>query len=70
MISLSIGAKSQSLTRSIEQCRDNLQTGIQHYRELADKIIAPHREAFVKALEGFQAELTQINRLAPIAVAV
>ena len=59
-----------SLTRSIEQCRDNLQSGIQHYRELADKIIVPHREAFVKALEGFQAELVQINRLAPIAVAV
>ncbi len=59
-----------SLTRSIGQCRENLQTGIQHYRELAKEIVAPHREAFVKALEGFQRDLNQLNQLAPIAVAV
>jgi hypothetical protein len=59
-----------SLTRSIGQCFENLQTGIQHYRELAQAIVAPHREAFIKALEVFQAELNQLNQQAPIAVAV
>jgi hypothetical protein len=59
-----------SLTRSIGQCRENLQEGIQHYFALAEKIVAPHRETFVKALEGFQLDLNKLNQLAPIAVAV
>lgn len=59
-----------SLTRAIGQSRDNLQSGIQHYRDLAQEIVAPHREAFIKALEVFQADLNQLNQLAPIAVAV
>jgi len=59
-----------SLTRSIAQCRENLQEGIQHYRELAKEIVAPHREAFVRALEVFQADLNKINQLTPIAIAV
>jgi hypothetical protein len=59
-----------SLTRSIGQCFENLQEGIQHYRELAQEIVAPHREAFIKSLEVFQADLNQLNRQSPIAVAV
>jgi len=33
---------------------------VQHYRELAGKIVAPHRAAFVKRLESLQQELAEL----------
>jgi hypothetical protein len=51
---------SDLLVRTITECRDNLQRGIQHYRELAAKLMAPHRDAFVKRLESLQQELAEL----------
>ncbi|MBU0742627.1 hypothetical protein KKG45_09030 [bacterium] len=51
---------SDRLARTIAECRDNLQRGVQHYRELAGKLVAPHREVFVKQLECLQRELAEL----------
>ena len=52
---------SDRMARTIEMCRDNLQQGIEHYRGLADKIVAPRREAFVEKLESLRRELAELE---------
>ena len=51
---------SERLAKAIAECRDNLQRGVQHYRELAGKIVAPRRAAFVKRLESLQQDLAEL----------
>ncbi len=51
---------SDRMAKTIAECRDNLQRGVQHYRELAGKFVTPHREAFLKRLESLQEELTEL----------
>ncbi len=53
------------LAKTIAECRDNLQGGVQHYRELAGRIVAAKREAFERKLEALQLELAE---LAPVRV--
>jgi len=47
----------EKLARQVAECRENLAAGVAHYRELADRIVAPQRAAFVARLESLQAEL-------------
>jgi len=51
---------SDRMARTITECRDNLQQGVQHYKEVAGKIMAPRREAFVSKLESLQRELAEL----------
>lgn len=53
-------APTDRLARAIGEYRENLQRGVQHYRDLAGKIVAPHREAFVNRLGSIQAEITEL----------
>ena len=53
-------APSERLAKTITECRDNLQRGVQHYRELAGKVVAPRRAAFVSRLENLQQELAEL----------
>ena len=64
---------SSNLARRIEQCQENLEAGIQHYRELAERLVAPSRERFRGRLEELQAELQELmggGTLQPVKVAV
>ena len=51
---------SDRLAKTIAECRDNLQRGVQHYRALADKIVASQRESFATRLETLKQELTDL----------
>jgi hypothetical protein len=51
---------SEKLARSIAECRDNLLQGVQHYRELAGRLVAPRRAVFTSRLEKLQQELKEL----------
>jgi hypothetical protein len=51
---------SDRLARSITECRENLQHGVDHYREVAGKLMAPHRQAFTARLARMQQELAEL----------
>ena len=53
---------TERMAKAIAECRDNLQRGVQHYRELAGQFVAPYREAFVNQLESLQGELAEMVR--------
>ncbi len=50
----------EKLARTIAECRENLEQGVAHYRELAGRIVAPHRAAFQRRLQDLQAELADL----------
>ena len=51
---------SDRLAKTISDCRENLERGMDHYRELAGSIVEQNREAFVKKLESIQKEFTEM----------
>ena len=53
-------APSDRLAKAIGDCRENLQQGVQHYRELAGEMVATRRAAFRERLEGLQRELAEL----------
>ena len=50
-------AADTAAARALAACRDNLLAGIRHYRELAGRLAAPRREAFLRRLEELRREL-------------
>jgi hypothetical protein len=54
-------APTESGARAIAACRDNLLQGIQHYRDLAAKIVAHRRDAFLARLEILHGELAELT---------
>ena len=53
---------SERLGKAIAECRENLQGGLQHYRDLVGQIVAPQRAAFSARLESLQQEMTVLVR--------
>jgi hypothetical protein len=51
----------EKLARTIAECRANLEHGVAHYHELAGRIVAPHRKAFVQRLQRLEAELESLD---------
>ncbi|MDA0667721.1 MAG: hypothetical protein O3A95_06975 [Planctomycetota bacterium] len=51
---------SDRLAKTISECKENLERGIDHYRELAGSIVEQNREAFVKKLESIQKEFSEM----------
>ncbi|MFO7653578.1 MAG: hypothetical protein R6X25_07115 [Candidatus Krumholzibacteriia bacterium] len=51
---------SDRLARTIAECRENLRSGVQYYRELANTFTAPYRERFLERLQILQDELTAV----------
>jgi hypothetical protein len=50
----------EKLARTIGECRENLEQGVAHYRELAGRIVEPHRTAFQHRLHALQGELASL----------
>jgi len=61
---------SDRLAKSIQDCRENLENGFEHYRELASSIVAQNREAFVKRLEIIQQEFSEMMASSPLRLEV
>lgn len=60
---------STRFSKTIVEYRENLQDGLQHYRELASEIVAEQREAFLERLDSLQEEFADLlPSLAPEAV--
>ena len=51
------GAVGARWPETIAECRDNLQRGVQHYPELAGRLVAAQREPFQRRLDQLRQEL-------------
>lgn len=61
---------SDRLAKTISDCRDNLERGIDHYRELAGSIVEQNREAFVSKLESIQKDFSEMMASSQLRVEV
>jgi hypothetical protein len=59
---------SERIMQSINECCENLETGVEHYRELATSAFVNQREAFVEKLDFIQQELAEIKKKAALVV--
>jgi hypothetical protein len=51
----------ENLARSITECSENLLSGVQHYRELAQNLVADQREVFLDRLETLRQEIAALT---------
>ena len=56
---------SERMIKSIDDCRENLERGIEHYRELAATNLLEKRELFMQGLELIQHELAALKDKTP-----
>ena len=56
---------SERMIKSIDDCRENLERGIEHYRELAATNLLEKRELFTQGLELIQHELAALKDKTP-----
>jgi hypothetical protein len=52
---------SDQLDRAITECRENLERGIEHYRELASSLVSARRQAFLHRLEELREQLATMG---------
>ncbi|MFT7516255.1 MAG: hypothetical protein ACI84O_000028 [Myxococcota bacterium] len=52
---------SERMMQSINDCRENLERGVEHYRELAASTLTQKCDSFVSGLESIQQELAEIK---------
>ncbi|MBC8371702.1 MAG: hypothetical protein H8E25_17000 [Planctomycetes bacterium] len=52
---------SERMLKSIIDCRENLERGVEHYRKLAANCLADKRDAFVEGLDAIQREISELK---------